>query len=469
MNTCKTALRILKSRKMYLVIYLGFIGIMMFAISWQIMRGSMTGGDEVFHPDTARVAVIDRDGDADGISSALRSYLALDGEMVDLADDSEALQQAVASNYVDLIAIVPHGFASDYQKYLDGSSNDQPTVETVVSYTSGAGSLSQLEVNEFLSLTRTAYLGQAGKQQSMETAMRTALDTAKADAKTSKIAVVQSPSADTDNTKPAASAFAGTIKTGLYPLLLVMPICTFLVIGTFNDSEIRRRLYSSPTRLVSLQMQEMLTCATFGLVVCVGLHGGDIGLDGGRRSAVRRDYIHECGFDVRVAAGVHVDGNRLRFPSGVGWFLGNGGQCVRQRIRSAVHVHVGYGIPHRYDARTDDHDRQAAAGMVAVRVHRQRVRAWHGGRNRRGLWFLGIVGRLGGIVCSGVHLPWSGIGAYPSHTPVLGLPHHHAVGQVNPQVFRSIGRVPMERNIRLCRRLSIKSDGTGRNRTRLKA
>ena len=48
MNTCKTALRILKSRKMYLVIYLGFIGIMMFAISWQIMRGSMTGGDEVF-------------------------------------------------------------------------------------------------------------------------------------------------------------------------------------------------------------------------------------------------------------------------------------------------------------------------------------------------------------------------------------------------------------------------------------
>lgn len=169
-----------------------------------------------------------------------------------------------------MIAIVPHGFASDYQKYLDGSSNDQPTVETVVSYTSGAGSLSQLEVNEFLSLTRTAYLGQAGKQQSMETAMRTALDTAKADAKTSKIAVVQSPSADTDNTKPAASAFAGTIKTGLYPLLLVMPICTFLVIGTFNDSEIRRRLYSSPTRLVSLQMQEMLTCATFGLVVCVG-------------------------------------------------------------------------------------------------------------------------------------------------------------------------------------------------------
>ncbi len=49
MNTCKTALRILKSRKMYLVIYLGFIVIMMFAISWQIMRGSMTCSIPIRH------------------------------------------------------------------------------------------------------------------------------------------------------------------------------------------------------------------------------------------------------------------------------------------------------------------------------------------------------------------------------------------------------------------------------------
>ena len=270
MNTCRTALRILKSHKIYLVIYLGFIGVMMFAISWQIIQGSAMGGDAVFHPDTARVTVIDRDGDADGVSSALRSYLALDGEIVDIEDDSEALQRAVASNYVDLIAIVPHGFASDYQKYLDGSSKSQPTVETVVSYTSGAGSLSQLEVNEFLSLTRTAYLGQAGTRQSLETAMRTVLETAQIDARSSRIAVVQSPSDSDGTVTPAASAFAGTVKTGLYPLLLVMPICTFLVAGAFNDGEIRRRLYSSPARLTSMGMQELLTCAAFGLVVCVG-------------------------------------------------------------------------------------------------------------------------------------------------------------------------------------------------------
>lgn len=270
MNTCKTALRILESRKMYLVIYLGFIGIMMFAFSWQIMRGSVMGGDAMFHPDTARVAVIDRDDDADGVSSALRSYLALDSEVVDVTDDSEALQQAVASNYVDLIAIVPHGFAADYQNYLDDSSGSQPTIDTVVSYTSGAGSLSQLEVNGFLSMTRTSYSGQSETRRSLDTAMRTVLKTAQADARTSKIMVAQSSSDKDGTAKPAASAFAGTIKTGLYPLLLAMPICTFLVIDTFNDNEIRRRLYSSPAHLVSLELQEALTCAALGLVVCAG-------------------------------------------------------------------------------------------------------------------------------------------------------------------------------------------------------
>ena len=49
--------------------------------------------------------MIDRDNNAEQhVTESLRSYLALDGEMVDIDDDSVSLQQAVASNYVDLIA-----------------------------------------------------------------------------------------------------------------------------------------------------------------------------------------------------------------------------------------------------------------------------------------------------------------------------------------------------------------------------
>lgn len=104
----------------------------------------------------------------------------------------------------------------------------QPTIDTVVSYASGAGSLAQLKVNEFLSLTRTAYLGMPQAQRTLDAAMATTLDAATADMKQSHIAVVSSDSED-DGTTPGSSAFAGTLKTGLYPLLLVMPVCTFLV------------------------------------------------------------------------------------------------------------------------------------------------------------------------------------------------------------------------------------------------
>ena len=253
MNTCKAAMRILKARKLYVIIYLVLIGTMMFSLSWQIMRGSSAAGASTYEPKPARIAVIDRDNNAEHVTESLRSYLALDGEMVDIDDDSVSLQQAVASNYVDLIAIVPEGFAEHYLQYADGGTDTQPTIDTVVSYASGAGSLAQLEVNEFLSLT----------------AMTTVLNVANDDTKQSHIAVVPSSSKDEGTATLGAPAFASTIKTGLYPLLLVMPVCTFLVVSTFNDSEIRRRLYSSPARTVSLEAQQMLTCGAFGLLVCV--------------------------------------------------------------------------------------------------------------------------------------------------------------------------------------------------------
>ena len=125
MNTCKAAMRILKARKLYVIIYLVLIGTMMLSISWQIMRGSSATGSSTYEPKAARIAVIDRDNNAEHVAESLRSYLALDGEMVGIDDDSVSLQQAVASNYVDLIAIVPNGFAEHYLQYADGGTDVQ--------------------------------------------------------------------------------------------------------------------------------------------------------------------------------------------------------------------------------------------------------------------------------------------------------------------------------------------------------
>ena len=71
-----------RPRKLYVIIYLVLIGTMMFSISWQIMRGSTAAGATTYEPESARIAVIDRDDDAEHVAQSLRSYLALDGEMV---------------------------------------------------------------------------------------------------------------------------------------------------------------------------------------------------------------------------------------------------------------------------------------------------------------------------------------------------------------------------------------------------
>ena len=113
MNTCKATLRVLFSHRAYLLIYLVFVGIMMLSISWSMLSGTSDSAAAAFEPAKMRVAVIDRDSDRGGIASSMRTYLSDSSELVNVDDASETLQQAVASNWVDLIVIIPDGFADD--------------------------------------------------------------------------------------------------------------------------------------------------------------------------------------------------------------------------------------------------------------------------------------------------------------------------------------------------------------------
>lgn len=72
-------------------------------------------------------------------------------------------------------------------------------------------------------------------------------------------------------------------------------------------------------------------------------------------------------------------------------------------------------------------------GLVALLVDRLCVRAWHGFLAWRGLRHVGMRYRLGGVVRSGVHLPWSGIGTYPPCAPDVGLARHHPTGAITAQ------------------------------------
>ncbi|MBT1165793.1 ABC transporter permease [Bifidobacterium simiarum] len=301
MNTCKATLRVLAAHKLYIIIYLVLIGVMMLAISGSALLGGGNDTSDAYEPGRATVAVIDRDSDRGGVASSLRTYLAADNDVIDLDDDSQTMQQAVASNWVDLIIIVPDGYAN---KLLDSAteSGKVPVVETVISYTSGVGSMASMATGGFLSLTRTELIGanvtgtgnmtgtasmtgasgMTGAAGMAGTVARPDLDDLTAATKrvrafardknvNHEITVDHTDAAvDADAASAverAAAGFGSTIKVALYPLFLAMTVCTALVSGVFNVGETRRRLFVSPQRSSTMGMQRMATLCGFALVV----------------------------------------------------------------------------------------------------------------------------------------------------------------------------------------------------------
>ena len=85
MNTCKATLRVLFAHRVYLMIYLVFIGILMMSISWAMLTSASGSMSAVFESTKTRVAIIDRDSDRGDIATSMRAYLRDSSELVDLA------------------------------------------------------------------------------------------------------------------------------------------------------------------------------------------------------------------------------------------------------------------------------------------------------------------------------------------------------------------------------------------------
>ena len=384
MNTCKATLRVLFAHRVYLMIYLVFIGILMMSISWAMLTSASGSMSAVFESTKTRVAIIDRDSDRGDIATSMRAYLRDSSELVDLDDTSETLQQAVASNWVDLIVIIPDGFADDYVAAAADGDNP-PNVDTVTSYASGSGSMARMNVGGFLSLTRTALIGAqttvdqaalagimnatggaagfdgASLDQDMldslpegqvdkpdikdlSQAAKMAAESASDTDVNHQVAVVDTPTEESASAADTAvSGFGGTMKTALYPLSLAMTICGSMILGAHHRRGAAASHRLAPThgpdgtpavadvgRIRARRMRRL-----FGAV-----NRSDDG--GGARSVApeRRGSADDDRRDLLVRAddrGLRIHAQRVRA-------LGRGGQRVRQHLRPAHHVHVGRHI-----------------------------------------------------------------------------------------------------------------------------
>ena len=275
MSTFKASLKVLVSKKLMIMIYVVWLCLMMFGLSWSIIQNlAHSDNSTTFASARPEVSVVNRDDDdSDALVRSLNEFLAKDCDLVDVGGSDEELQTAVASNYTDLIVIVPQGFADRFaQTITDGT--DVPELDTVVSFTGAYGSLAQLQVNNFLNLTRTEALAQHGAGGSAITA--TSLTTAAqhvVDALDGNensyptISVADDPHSATDAQESARVAFVTSVKMGVYPLLAAMLVVTALTMNSFADANVRRRLYAAPQRSGSMMLQQFAACGVFAVVI----------------------------------------------------------------------------------------------------------------------------------------------------------------------------------------------------------
>ncbi|EFA23853.1 ABC transporter permease [Bifidobacterium gallicum] len=277
MHTYKTAIRVLLSKRLIILIYVGFLCLMMFGLSWMFASQTASlGSSDTYEPTHADVAIINQDAEHGRFAEDMRAFLSHDSDIIDIGSTAEQMQTAVASNYVDLIIIIPDGYTSDLAKALDQGTT-VPQLEVVTSYTSAYGSLARLQLDDFLTLTRIDALAQHASQQHGHAAITAATLTDAADRVLTatgdqreafpEIAVAKDPHANEDMEEAARITFINTVKMGVYPLLVAMMVTTALTMSSFSLPNVRRRLYASPQHTGPMVLAEFLGCATFGLAI----------------------------------------------------------------------------------------------------------------------------------------------------------------------------------------------------------
>ena len=271
MSTFRLTLRIIWVRRLYLLIYVVGLSFVMVGLSWSLLRAGdpgANGGTPEFAQVRYTFAVIDRDGGP--VAQGLTDYLAESGEQVQVDDDVIALQDAVATDATDLLVIVPPGYSDGFARSA-AENAAAPALDTVASYTSGAGALAGAQADAYLGSLRSILVAQSNAdaagassgtdQEELTDASAAVLAASRAPGTRPDVEVVATSSTSVS----APAAFGFMLKTAVYPLLAAMTILVALVIGVTGAPEVRRRLAASPQSTLVAGLATIAGCAAMGL------------------------------------------------------------------------------------------------------------------------------------------------------------------------------------------------------------
>lgn len=295
MNIFKAACRILLKQRVYILIYVVFLGFMGVFVAVGNTYGA-TSGD--FEQARADVAVIDRDGGA--LAAGVTEALAARSNLVEVTDTERGLQDAVAQGTADCLVIVPKGYEAAFVEAAR-AGEELPRVQTVASFDHTAGYEVENQLQMYLACVAVhAALGEAGAADAegaanaegdgaagatvgaegatpaagdadalLAAATKAALDDMRAE-------TAASYAVEAGEASPLPDDYLLYNRWMTYPIVCAVGVLVATIMAGFNRTDVRRRNLAAPVSSLSLSLglaAAGVVCAliTWGWLAAQGL------------------------------------------------------------------------------------------------------------------------------------------------------------------------------------------------------
>lgn len=252
MQVFKCALRVVLTHPVYVVVYVGFLSLLGLFVAMGVAPDTNAGSYEAVK---APFAVVDRDGSA--LSERLAAFLGEHGEQVEVADESFAMQDAVATGQVKCVLVVPEGYERAFLEAAR-SGEEAPAVEVAYSYGTMAGTLLDQQANQYLGLVRA--------EAALEPNAPASDVMARADDAAAQTAAVET--VKTQDGAIPADRFAFYLMWCSYTLMASIVVCVSLLMGAFNRTDVLRRTQVGPQSSVRLGLWKAAASLLVTVAVC---------------------------------------------------------------------------------------------------------------------------------------------------------------------------------------------------------
>lgn len=252
MRICKSVFGIALAHPIYLGVYVVFLSLLGIFLTGGSTYVDTAGTTYVAEP--ANLAVVDRDGSA--LSQALKAYLADMHNVADVADDEFALQDALATNTVDAVAIVPEGFGSDCLAAAR-AGEELPKVEIAYGGYTQASALAEQQAVQWVRLAGAAAALEPEAGVSRVAELAAAATAERADTEVIEVSSSRGPS----------YPLGAYLSFSTYTIVCSIVVCVGLVLTKMSEQDVRRRMLVSPTRPWRLSAGVLVAC--LALVLCI--------------------------------------------------------------------------------------------------------------------------------------------------------------------------------------------------------